>query len=125
MPTIHLSIPESLYRELKEVAEMYDIQVTDLVKIFIRSNIKLARMGVLSPSSTDSSRKIEELEKRLEEMERVLNTRLELHETLIRTISKMLHKLEERFEGFAMELEDLRESIGFEKPIVEPEIIER
>lgn len=125
MPTIHLSVPESLYRELKEVAEKYDIQVTDLVKIFIRSNIKLAKMGVLSPSSTDSTEKLEELERRLDQVERALNTKLELYESLIKAISKMIYKLEEKFENIEVELEDLRESIGFEKPVIEPEIIER
>lgn len=40
MPTIHLSLPESLYEELKRKAEDLGVQVTDLVKFYIREGLE-------------------------------------------------------------------------------------
>ena len=40
MPTIHLSLPESLYEELKRRAEDLGVQVTDLVKFYIREGLE-------------------------------------------------------------------------------------
>ncbi|EZQ10817.1 hypothetical protein CM19_03000 [Candidatus Acidianus copahuensis] len=40
MPTIHLSIPEWMYDELKRKAEDMGIQVTDLVKFYIKEGIE-------------------------------------------------------------------------------------
>ena len=39
MPTIHLSVPESMYRELKREAEKMGVQVTDIVKMFIKQGL--------------------------------------------------------------------------------------
>jgi len=40
LPTIHLSLPESLYEELKRRAEDLGVQVTDLVKFYIREGLE-------------------------------------------------------------------------------------
>lgn len=40
MPTIHLSLPEWIYDELKRKAEEMGVQITDLVKFFIRRGIE-------------------------------------------------------------------------------------
>ncbi|BAK54323.1 MULTISPECIES: hypothetical protein [Sulfolobaceae] len=40
MPTIHLSLPESLYEELKRKAEELGVQITDLVKFYIRQGLE-------------------------------------------------------------------------------------
>ncbi len=43
MPTIHLSVPESMYRELKREAEKMGVQVTDIVKMFIKQGLNEIR----------------------------------------------------------------------------------
>lgn len=40
MPTIHLSLPESLYEELRRKADDMGVQITDLVKFFIKQGIE-------------------------------------------------------------------------------------
>jgi hypothetical protein len=40
LPTIHLSLPEWIYDELKRKAEEMGVQITDLVKFFIRRGIE-------------------------------------------------------------------------------------
>lgn len=40
MPTIHLSLPESLYEELKQKAEDMGVQITDLVKFYIKQGLE-------------------------------------------------------------------------------------
>ena len=40
LPTIHLSLPESLYEELKRKADEMGVQITDLVKFYIRMGLK-------------------------------------------------------------------------------------
>ncbi len=40
MPTIHLSLPEQLYDELRSKAEEMGVQITDLVKFFIKQGLE-------------------------------------------------------------------------------------
>ncbi|BDB98874.1 hypothetical protein [Saccharolobus caldissimus] len=40
MPTIHLSLPEWMYDELKQKADELGIQMTDLVKLFIKKGLE-------------------------------------------------------------------------------------
>jgi len=40
LPTIHLSLPESLYEELRRKADDMGVQITDLVKFFIKQGIE-------------------------------------------------------------------------------------
>lgn len=40
VPTVHLSLPEAVYRELKKRAEGLGIQVTDLIKMYISNGIR-------------------------------------------------------------------------------------
>lgn len=40
VPTIHLSLPESLYEELRKRADEMGIQITDLVKFYIKQGLE-------------------------------------------------------------------------------------
>ncbi|AOL17095.1 hypothetical protein BFU36_10700 [Sulfolobus sp. A20] len=40
MPTIHLSLPEWMYDELKQKADELGIQMTDLVKLYIKKGLE-------------------------------------------------------------------------------------
>ncbi|MCE4605722.1 MAG: hypothetical protein F7B59_00095 [Desulfurococcales archaeon] len=39
MPTVHLSIPDKVYAELKEKAAEMGIQVTDVIKLYIKQGL--------------------------------------------------------------------------------------
>ena len=43
MPTIHLSLPEQVYNELREYADEMGMQVTSLVKMLIRDGLEKLR----------------------------------------------------------------------------------
>ena len=51
MPTVHLSLPEAVHRELKEVAESMGIQLTDLIKVLIRDGLERMKRGELALSA--------------------------------------------------------------------------
>ncbi|MEM0179067.1 MAG: hypothetical protein QW326_03855, partial [Fervidicoccaceae archaeon] len=68
MPTVHLSLPDKLYEELRQVAENYGIQVTDLIKVLIKNGIALAKNGNLSSGAMDTG-KINELAEKLSRVE--------------------------------------------------------
>ncbi|BCU68212.1 hypothetical protein HS7_16490 [Sulfolobales archaeon HS-7] len=40
MPTIHLSIPDTLYEKLRQKSDEMGIQITDLVKLYINNGLK-------------------------------------------------------------------------------------
>ena len=43
IPTVHLSLPEAVYRELRREAEELGIQITDLIKILIKEGLERRR----------------------------------------------------------------------------------
>ena len=73
MPTVHLSLPEKTYRELKQKAAELGIQVTDLIKFFIRMGLE---NGLAGPQA-GRSKTNRELEKKAEEaLKEALSTKL-------------------------------------------------
>lgn len=123
MPTVHLSLPDKLYEELREAAESYGIQVTDLIKILIRNGVKLAKSGSLASSSADLD-KINELIDRISKLEKsVEETRKQL-ERQSRIQTSMIKALEERTSNLEFALEELEEKIDREKEIIHPQLID-
>ncbi|WP_048087631.1 hypothetical protein [Metallosphaera yellowstonensis] len=53
MPTVHLSIPEWMYDELKRKAEDMGIQVTDLVKFYIKNGLEGVQQSNPRNENTD------------------------------------------------------------------------
>ncbi len=97
MPTIHLSIPSRVYDELKREAESYGMQITDVVKFFIR----------------------EGLERRKEKLRRIKgeSEKVEILEMEIMYLKDIVEEM------FRM-IEDLKESIEeIRSPVIEPEIV--
>ena len=85
MPTIHLSLPESLYEELKRKAEDLGVQVTDLVKFYIRE-------GLEKRENENENRKDERLEK-LEETVAYLEAKVAQLDMLVEElVQKLLEK---------------------------------
>lgn len=60
MPTIHLSLPESIYEELKRKAEDLGVQVTDLVKFYIRQGLQEKEAKEKNEKNDNKYEKIEE-----------------------------------------------------------------
>lgn len=92
IPTVHLSLPDKLYEELRQLANSMGIQVTDLIKIFIKQglygNIQVenptlqklndydgeltyvkGKIYMIEKLMNDLIDKLDSLERRLEELE--------------------------------------------------------
>lgn len=67
MPTVHLSLPNSVYTRLKEKAASMGIQVTDLIKIYIKMGLdgRLEEGGGKDKELEALYNKIDELERRV------------------------------------------------------------
>ncbi len=122
MPTVHLSMPDKLYRELKEAAESYGIQVTDLIKIIVKANLALAKNGKITGGAVGEE--VSNVKERLEKLESEFTEEKQRIECMIRSFVKMLKSLEERVDELELELEEVKEKVGLEKPYIEPELIE-
>ena len=94
MPTVHLSLPESIYRELKEKAGELGIQVTDLIKLFIRLGLEhgLSRTGVVDAEAVNA------LSRKLDRLERDFRVKTTILEGKYRQLEETLNYLVERLE---------------------------
>lgn len=92
IPTVHLSIPEHLYKELKGRAEELGIQVTDLIKVYIMFGLK----GELALSSERyEGDSLDELDSRLMYVEGRLTQIMKLLESLISKVTELEERVEE------------------------------
>ncbi len=97
MPTVHLSLPDSVYRKLKERAGELGIQVTDLIKIYIKNGLE---GSIFRSRELDS---IEILAKRIENVEKEFRTKTIMLEGRYREVMEILNYIIERVE----QLEDI------------------
>ncbi len=97
MPTIHLSVPEAMYRELREVANEFGLQITDMVKIFIK----------------------EGLERRLEKRKK-----LSLSEERIEILEGEIFRLKDTVDELFRKIEELADKVEEIKTPIEPEFVE-
>lgn len=66
MPTVHVSLPDSIYRELKRRAAELGIQVTDLVRIYVKEVLEGACSKAASEEAVSGvAEKVDVLEKQL------------------------------------------------------------
>lgn len=91
IPTVHLSVPEQLYKELRSKAEELGIQVTDLIKVYIMMGLK-KEMSSISESRSNSG---EELSSRIIYIEGKVMQISKLIENLISKISDLESRIEE------------------------------
>jgi len=101
MPTVHLSLPDSVYRKLKERAGELGIQVTDLIKIYIKNGLE----GTFAQQAPASE--VGELARRIENLNRELKTKTMLLEGRYRELMEIVNYVMERIE----QLEDIVESL--------------
>lgn len=88
IPTVHISLPESTYEELRRVAISMGIQITDLIKMYIKLGLQDSLISGAKSSGSD----LKEVVNRLIYIEGKL---MLLDETLRETIRR-LQEVEER-----------------------------
>jgi len=102
VPTVHLSLPSKVYSELKEKAAEYGIQVTDLIKIYIKRGLSQGLVDAREEGDEYVTRKeFEALAARVEELEKMLSRYL----ITLRTVEGRVHELSEEMEYVYSELE--------------------
>ncbi len=95
LPTVHLSLPDSVYRELKKKAGEIGIQVTDLIKLFIQEGLK---HGLGGWGGTPAERRFELIEKRLDELDRKVARQQLFYGGRIVELNEMIRDLYTRLE---------------------------
>ena len=124
MPTVHLSVPDKMYSELKKAAESIGIQVTDLIKMVLNENLPLIKKGLITQASPINLERIDALEKTIVELQYKLEKEERKSDYTAKMIISMIKKLEERISDLELELEELKEKLGLEA-YIEPELIEK
>ena len=89
IPTVHISLPESTYEELRRVASSMGIQITDLVKMYIRLGLQ---NSVISGVGGPRSEELEEFVGRLIYVE----GKIALLDETLREVVRRLQEVEER-----------------------------
>ncbi len=119
MPTIHLSVPERMYRELKREAEKLGIQVTDLVKMFIKQGLDNIRRNEIREEEQYSNAKIDQVLKLIEQLRNDIEARFAYIEGRIYQLNEVVKHVTRRIE----EIEGISEEEGIEPEIVTPNTI--
>ena len=120
MPTVHLSLPEPVYQELKEAAAEMGVQVTDLIKFFIREGLEKIRKERLEKkrrAQQEATELLLQLMMQLEELKNTVEERLASIEGDLYRLQTTVQSLKKR----VSKLEDLVEEIRI--PVEEPQII--
>jgi len=120
VPTVHLSLPEAVYRELKEAAAEMGVQVTDLIKFFIREGLEKIRKERLEKkrrAQQEATELLLQLMMQLEELKNTVEERLASIEGDLYRLQVGMQSLKKR----VSKLEDLVEEMRI--PVEEPQII--
>ncbi len=117
MPTIHLSLPEGVYRELRKYADYMGVQITDLVKFMINKGLEelRQRIGKQQEVELEGTLKlilasIEKVEKKMALME------LRLREQEIK-FKEYIDNIESKISDLELAIQEVQE------PVLEPEIL--
>jgi len=120
VPTVHLSLPEQVYQELKEAAAEMGVQVTDLIKFFIREGLEKIRKERLERKrkvQQEATELLLQLMMQLEELKNTVEERLASIEGDLYRLQATVQSLKKR----VSKLEDLVEEMRI--PVEEPQII--
>lgn len=116
MPTIHLSVPERMYRELKREAEKLGIQITDLVKMFIKQSLDQIRRNELREEEQYNTTKLDQILKLIEQLRNDMEARFAYLEGRIYQLNEVVKHVTRR-------IEELESGVSEGEEIMEPEII--
>jgi len=119
MPTVHLSLPDHVYRMLKRKAEELGIQVTDMIKLYIRQGLESDGSGMLQLSSPrfNGSEELLELKQTMSELMQTMEEKLMVIEGRLYQLSSVVKNLEAKVKM----LEDNIELLEYRETL--PEIV--
>ncbi len=118
MPTIHLSLPEAVYRELKRYSEALGVQITDLVKFMINNGLEQLREKYGYRRDEEIMNTLNAVIHSLENLERKLTLlELRIRENEIR-MKEFMDTVDSRISDIELALQEIQE------PILEPELIQ-
>ncbi len=102
MPTIHLSVPESMYRELKREAEKMGVQVTDIVKMFIKQGLSAIRREEEQRKAIEyaSNNQLSEIMKAIEGLRKDMEVRLTYLEGRLFQLNSIVEYVVSKVESF-------------------------
>ncbi|MCE4617559.1 MAG: hypothetical protein F7C32_03130 [Desulfurococcales archaeon] len=92
MPTVHLSVPDRIYSQLKQKAAEMGIQVTDLIKLYINEGLKHGFGFGIEKASIDEA--LSEFRKEIEDMKKELITLKGRYHELYEIYRNMFHRTE-------------------------------
>jgi len=110
VPTVHLSLPEGVYSELKEYASEMGIQITDLIKMFIREGLQKMREERLERMRRQREQqqatevlvqvlqKLDELQRRMDEYQAFVEGELYRLNQSLSSLKKRVSRLEDTVE---------------------------
>lgn len=118
MPTVHLSLPEKMHRDLKYYAQLMGVQVTDLIKFFIKQGLEelYEKHGV--PGTRDLEERINNVLSELMELkQRLLYMELYIKQQDAK-INEVYQVLSEKIEELDLSIREIKE------PVAEPELVD-
>ncbi|MEB2792438.1 MAG: hypothetical protein G5Z42_02580 [Caldisphaeraceae archaeon] len=110
MPTVHLSLSDAMYRELKSKSDEIGIQVTDLIKLYIKTGLQ----GGFINRNEDSII-ITNISNRLDKVEKDVRVKMTLIEGKYRQVEEALDYLIQRIDS----LEDMITEYRTKKKILQ------
>ena len=116
MPTLHLSLPESIYNELKEYASEMGVSITDLVRMMVREGLeKLRRERAervrrreeqLTQMMIQIMESIEQLRKELQEFRTYTEGELYRLNSVVSKLKKRVDRIEDEVEARLIHVEE-------------------
>lgn len=110
MPTVHLSLSDAMYKQLKEKSDEIGIQITDLIKLYIKMGLQ---GGLAARQEGASEVMIANLSNRLDKVERDLKLKVTMMEGRYRQLEEALDYILQRLDS----LEDLIGEVKAKKAI--------
>jgi len=92
VPTVHLSVPDRIYAQLKQKAAEMGIQVTDLIKLYINEGLKHGFGFGMEKASIDEA--LNAFKKEIEELRKELITLKGRYHELYEIYRNMFHRTE-------------------------------
>ncbi|MEB3778757.1 MAG: hypothetical protein GSR85_00780 [Desulfurococcales archaeon] len=117
MPTVHLSLPDQVYSQLKEKAGELGIQITDLIKFYIRLGLE---KGFARQERQVSEESLVVLSKKVDRLEKEFRVRTTIVEGKYRQVEETLNYILERLEM----IEDLLGEVKYRRVIGETGVYE-
>ncbi len=108
MPTVHLSLPEHVYSRLKAKAEELGIQITDLIKVFIKKGLD----GELGGEGRNAPQYYAELLEHLESYKKETDTEIEKLRNRMLLLEGAIYQIRELIVNYILKrIDEIQDSI--------------